>query len=312
MKERIITQNLDANETAFFERELEHIKARSYDVIYPEFMAYELIPIETDAGPGAETITYRQYDHVGMAKIIASYADDLPRSDIKGLEFTARVKGIGGAYGYSIQEIRRANMTGLPLEQRKANASRHSNDQLTNQIAWFGNSAHGIEGLLYNTNVTKTAAVNGAWLTATPDDIIEDVNTAIGAMLSTTKGVERPDTVAIATKQHAHIASTPRSATSDTTILEFLRRVWPGITFYSVPEFEALAIIPSTGGAGPTDIMLIFRRSADKLGLQIPQTYEQFPAQERNLEFVVPTHSRTAGVIVYYPLSVTVVDGLEV
>ena len=50
MKERIISQNLDANETAFFERELEHIKARSYDVIYPEFMALDLIPIETDAG----------------------------------------------------------------------------------------------------------------------------------------------------------------------------------------------------------------------------------------------------------------------
>ena len=293
MKEAIHTQNLNANETAFFERELEAIKARSYDVIYPEFMAYELIPIETDAGPGAETITYRQYDHVGMAKIISSYADDLPRSDIFGKEFTAKVRGIGGSFGYNIQEIRRASKTGLPLEQRKANAARHSNDQLTNQIAWFGDASHGIEGLIYNANVTKTAAVNGAWLTATPDEIIEDVNTAIGAQLSLTKGVERSDTVAIALKQ-------------------FLRRVWPGVNFVGVPEFEALATIPSTGGAGPTDIMLIYRRSTDKLGLQIPQPYEQFPAQERNLEFVVPTHSRTGGVIVYYPLSVTVVDGLEV
>lgn len=312
MKEAIHTQNLNANETAFFERELEAIKARSYDVIYPEFMAYELIPIETDAGPGAETITYRQYDHVGMAKIISSYADDLPRSDIFGKEFTAKVRGIGGSFGYDIQEIRRASRTGLPLEQRKANAARHSNDQLTNQIAWFGDASHGIEGLIYNANVTKTAAVNGAWLTATPDEIIEDVNTAIGAQLSLTKGVERSDTVAIALKQFAHIGSTPRSTTSDTTILEFLRRVWPGVNFVGVPEFEALATIPSTGGAGPTDIMLIYRRSTDKLGLQIPQPYEQFPAQERNLEFVVPTHSRTGGVIVYYPLSVTVVDGLEV
>jgi hypothetical protein len=198
------------------------------------------------------------------------------------------------------------------LEQRKANACRHSNDQLTNQLAWFGDATHGIEGLLFNTNVTKTAAVNGGWLAATPDEIIEDVNTAIGAMISVTKGVERPDTVAIATKQHTHISTTPRSATTDTTILEFLRKAWPGINFVSVPEFEALAIIPSTGLAGPTDIMLIYKKSADKLGLQIPQTYEQFPAQERNLEFVVPTHSRTGGVIVYYPLSVTVVDGLEV
>lgn len=50
--------NLDANESIFFERELEHVKARSYDIKYPEFKATMLIPVSTEAGPGAETITY--------------------------------------------------------------------------------------------------------------------------------------------------------------------------------------------------------------------------------------------------------------
>ncbi|HEU4402342.1 MAG TPA: major capsid family protein, partial [Candidatus Polarisedimenticolia bacterium] len=229
-----------------------------------------------------------------------------------GKQLSANVRSIGGSYGYSVQDIRRANMAGVPLEQRKANAARKANDQLTNSIAWFGDDTHGLQGLLYNANVTKAAATNGGWLSATADHIIQDVNVAIGNMISTTKGVETPDTVAIATKQFAHISSTPRTTGTDTTILEFLRRVWPGINFISVPEFEALAIVPSTGLAGPTDVMLIYRRSPDKLTLEIPQPYEQFPAQERNLNFVVPTHSRTGGVIVYYPLSVSVIDGLEV
>ena len=77
------TQNLDANEGVFYARELEHIKARTYDKKYPALTYRELIPISMEGGEGITSITYESYDRVGMAKLINAYAADLPRPDRK-------------------------------------------------------------------------------------------------------------------------------------------------------------------------------------------------------------------------------------
>ncbi len=271
MKETIVSMNLDANESVFFARELEHIKARSYDVLYPEYSATRLPPIETDAGSGAESITYRQYDHVGVMKILSDYADDLPRSDVKGKEFTSPVRSIGGAYGYSVQEIRAAQMSGKPLQQRKANGVRQAYEQTINKLAWFARPGDkkysGLTGLIYNPNITVSSATTGAWLTpATPDQIIFDVNEAINDIITLTKGVERPDTVLISQAQFTYIASTPRASVSDTTVLEFLKRVHPGVTFEGIPELASVNPKPSAPTvSASTNLMIAFKRSTDKL-----------------------------------------------
>jgi len=316
MKETIVSQNLDANESIFFARELETIKARSYDILYPEFTAKRFIPVSGDAGSGAEQITYQQYDRVGVMKIIANYADDLPRSDVKGREFTSPVRSIGGSYGYSIQEIRAAQMAGKPLQQRKANAVRQSYEQTVNDIGWKARTVDaayaGLTGFLYNPNTTKSSPTTGNWIagSATADQIIADVNEAINDVRTLTKGVEMVDTLLLPIPEFSYIASTPRSNVSDTTILEFLRRVNPGVTFEAVNELTNVTPAPSGGSPATNSIMIAYRRSPDKLTLEIPQTFEQFPAQERGLEFLINAHGRIGGVIIYYPLSVNIVEGI--
>lgn len=54
----------DANEALFFARQLEHIKARTFDVKYPGLNGLRVLPVSTEAGAGAETITYEQYDQL--------------------------------------------------------------------------------------------------------------------------------------------------------------------------------------------------------------------------------------------------------
>ena len=123
------SQHFDANESIFFARELEHIKTKTYDKKFAALTATSVIPVSNEVNPGAESITYYQYEPTGMAKIISNYATDLPRADVKGKPFTSVVKGIGSSYGYSIQDVRAARMAGKPLEQRKANAARLAIDQ---------------------------------------------------------------------------------------------------------------------------------------------------------------------------------------
>jgi hypothetical protein len=305
---------LDANETAFFTRQLEAIKAKTYDIVYPELKAERLIPVSNEAGPGAQTITYRQYDQVGIAKIVSNYANDLPRADVLGKEFTSPVRSVGVSYGYNINEIRAAQMAGLPLPQRKANAARRANDELVNRIAWTGDDEHGLLGLLNHPNVTRASAPadgtagSRAFSAKTPDQIIRDLNNMVANMMNLTKGVEVPDTLLLPVAQYAYLASTPRSANSDTTILAFFLANNPSIRR---AEWLNECIDASvTLAPGTEDVAVAYKADPDKLTLEIPQPFEQFPEQAEALAFEVPCHSRCGGVIVYYPLSVYVLEGI--
>lgn len=311
--------NLDANESVFFERELEYIKTQTYDVKTPNMKAMENIPISGEAGPAAESITYRQYDSVGMAKIISNYSDDLPRVDVKAQEFTTPVRSIGEAYGYNVQEIRASAAANKNLPARKAATARKIMDQTTNKIAWNAYPTDGINGgltgLLYNANVTKGTVTQrgGDYVFAdkTPDEILADLNKLVDDIMDLTNGVEQPDTVLLPIAQYSQIASEYRSSTSDLTILEAFLKNRPYITKVDwVAEFKNVNPIPSTMVASNTDIMVAFRRQPDALTLEIPQPFEQFEVERRGLEYLVPCHERCGGVIVYYPLSVNIVEGI--
>ena len=302
--------NLDASEGVFFERQLEHIKAKSYDVKYAELKARSILPVSFEAGPGAQSITYRQYDMTGLAAIIANYAKDLPRADIKGKEFTVPVKSLGASYGYNIQEIRSGQMTGLPLEQRRANSAKRAVMQKENYIAFFGDVDSGLVGFINNSAIgsyTVPADGTGAsalWSAKTPDQILRDLNGLAHKTVEDTKGVDAADTILLPLTSYNYISATPRSANSDTTILEFFLKANSYIKEVSwLNELE-------TAGSGSTKRMMAYRRNPDYVTLEVPQDFEQFPEQEQGLEYVVPCHSRIGGVILYYPLSVAKGDGI--
>lgn len=311
MPEKIETNRLDANESAFFERELEFIKSKTYDIRFPELKGANgrLIPISTEAGPWADEITYQQFDMLGMGKIIASYADDLPRADVAGVEFTSPVRSVGQSYGYSLQEIRGSNAKGKRLDSRKAAAARRANDQMVNSVAWSGDAKSNLPGFLTNTNITAYTIPNGAggtpqWSTKTPDEILADLNGICTAIIEATFGIEIPDTIIIPIEQWRIITTTPRSSTSDTTIAEFFMKNNPSINL--IDWVNDLKLAGPIATPGTEDVIVCYNRSPEKLTLEIPQAFEQLPIQERNLEFVVPTHSRLGGVIMYYPLSAAI------
>lgn len=298
---------LDANEGVFFARQLEAIKAQAYDVKRPKLSAMDIMPVSTSTPEGAATITYRQYDSVGAAQIISNYANDLPRADVTGKEFTSPVRGIGISYGYNLQEIRAANMTGVPLSEKKMRAAMRSHEELINRLAWFGDTEHGLPGFLTNANIpayTVTADGTGSsklWTAKTADQIIRDVNGIINQVQTQSKGIHRANTVLMPLEQYAFIASAPRSSTTDTTILAFLQANNPGVTFRAVLELD---------GVGGLDKLVAGEFSADNMQLELPMAFRQYSPQQKGLEFEIPCESRFGGVIVEYPLALAIGDSI--
>ncbi len=315
MPEVIHSQQLDsAGLTPFFARELEFIKAKTYDKRYPELKARALIPVSNDGGPGVDTITYRQYDMFGAAKIINSYADDLPRADVTGKEFRAPVRDVGVAYGYSLNDIEAAKYSGMPLEQRKANAALHASEQSVNSIAWFGNSDAGLPGFFSNPNVPVAAVADTGvdsnnnpstlWVNKTPDQILYDMNECANGVMNNTLGIEQPDTLLLPLSRYNLIVAKARSSVSDTTILNYFLENNPYIK--SVEWLNEL----ETAGSGSTAMMVAYRRDPDKIELRIPVDFMQLPVQERGLEFVIPCRLRTGGVVMPYPMSANFAYGI--
>ena len=301
--------NLDSAETIFFERELEFKKAQTYDVVRAPLKAFELIPVSTEAGPGAEVISYEQYDMTGIAKIVANYADDLPRADVKGKEFFAQVRSVGNSFGYSLQEIRAAQLAGKSLEQRKSNAAARSQREKWNDIAFNGDAEYNLQGWLSNTNVPTSPVDAGAstdteWDTKTPSEILKDLNDAVNGVVDLTNGAEQPNTVVLPIAQYTQISTTRADSGTDTTILEYFLQNSP---FIDSVEWANELKGAFTDGA---DGFIVYDRNPDKMTLEMPQTFEILPVQERGLEYVVPCHSRIGGVIIYYPLSQVFKSGI--
>lgn len=312
--------NLDANEGIFFENELESVKANSYDVLYPELLARRMIPVDSSADTGAESISYRTWDHVGMARLLNSYADNLPNVNVTAKKTTREIYGEGVAFGYSLQDIRNARYANKPLEQRQANAARRQILQLENKIAWHGNdSTKGVPGIdippfINNSNINAVTPVDGTagttdWASKTPDEIINDVTLMVTAIRDISNGIESPSRLMLPEAQYTLISTKPRSSTSDTTILNFILGSNAWITEI-VPNYELKDAAPVSASYDSEDCAILYDPSPDKLTLEIPQDVEFLPVQEQSLMYQIPVHARTAGTIIYYPKSIAQLNGI--
>lgn len=303
-------ENMDDAESIFFAKELEAAKSKSYDIVYADLKARKLFPVDSSAGSGAESIKYEQYDSVGMGKLISSYADDLPRADVKGKEFLSAIKSIAASYGWSLQEIRAAKFAGKPLEQRRANAAKRACLQKENQIAFFGDADNNLGGLLSNANIPVVVlpadgtGASALWSTKTADQIIRDMHLVVNTVMSQSKGVEQADTLLLPIEQYNLAATKKVGVDSNMTVLKYFLETSPYVKNVEwVNELDG-------AGTGGLDVMVAYKRDPDKLTLEVPQDFEQLDVQVKNLEYTVPCHMRSGGLLIYYPLSLAKAEGL--
>lgn len=304
--------------SVFFARELDYVKSQSYDVQYPELTAMSLFPMSSEVDPGAETITYYSYEKIGFAKIISNYATDLPRADVKGKPTSAIIKSIGASYGYSIQDMRASRMAGKSLDSRRAESARYQIDRLNNTIAWNGDKETGLRGVLSAENdvplfVLPAGAAGGtSWLSKTADEIITDITAMLTQMSETTMGVETPDTLAIPKSVYIALQNKRIEGTS-TSVLKYIQENVPDIKEIArCPELEpkATETNPYAAASDGQGVALLFKKDSRKLTIENPLPFIQYPVQTQGLEMVVPCEARTAGAMIYYPMSMLICVGI--
>ena len=287
----------------FLARELEQVLARTFEVQYADIKYSSVLPISTEIGQGADSFTYRIFDAQGSMKLIQDKASDLPRADVLRKEVTHQVRSLGASFAYSIQETRAAALVpGMNLEQRRANAVRRAYEEKVQDVAYFGEGSVGMDGFFNNANVDKT--VPDKWFdTATTDEMLELLNEGPTSIVQGSNMKESPNTMLVPYDVFRIISTTPRSDSSDTTVLEFFLRTNPFIR-----SVEPINELEATKSELSKDRIICYDRSPEKLQLHIPRTLEFLPPVRNNLEFSVAAHARVGGVALYYPKSVLYVE----
>lgn len=298
-----VQQAFNQDQSVFTARQLDYVKARTYDRKIPAMNAVALIPRATDNPEWVETITYKSFDMVGMAKVVSNYADDLPRVDVGGTERTVRVQTLGDSYGYNINELRASIALGEQLPERKAIAARRAIEIKENQIALVGDAQYGLFGLTNHPNIGTTAGLNGDWAGAgtTAEQIVEDVDTLYQAVGDQSNGTHVPNTLALSSRSLAAMKRKYMASNTGKTAFAVVRENYPDLNIVGFPEFNSV---------NATSYAVIGEFAEENMALETVMPFNQLPAQARNLELVVPCMSRTGGVTVHYPLAFTKALGL--
>lgn len=314
------TSRLDAAENLFFQRQLEAIDARAYQMQFPMLKGKMLVPKILGVGEYQNEYTYRFFETKGGAKVIANRGDDLPVVDATGAEFTSRIKLLGNKYCYGLQEIRAANATGTPLSDMMAMASRRGLEELIDELIANGSVLHQMSGFINNAAVDSTtfapvdkaASAFDTWLNggapnATGPEMVADVNNIVNqvwAALKEAQGLSGKLTVVLPPAEYAQLNSTPMGDNADKTALSYLTS--QNSFLAGVESWHKL----TGAGLGGANRMICYMRDPTVLGSLVPLEWQPQPAQQKGLDYEVNCIARCGGTVIRYPVAVAYGDGI--
>jgi hypothetical protein len=305
---QIYGARLDAGETTTFTRELESIKVQIIEAEYPQLKARSLIPLEGGVDPGADTFTWRFFDRFGIATMIANYADDLPDVEELGTEQKTSIEGIGIAFSYSIQDVRRAAKTGRPLQARKGIAAREAAEREIDRVCAVGVANRNVPGFFKGSGVPiLSVGITGAWVSApVAATMLADLFLFAYTVFVQTKGIHSPNTMILSLAQFQAISSTPYSTLVPKTVKEVFLESQDMIR-----QIEPWVLTAAMAADNTHDRAVCYEKSPTNQAMIVPVEYEALPPQQKNLIFSVPGHARTGGAVWYKPLSGVYCDTLS-
>lgn len=287
------------------------IEPTVYQTVYADIQYRGIVPVDTTGSEFATSVEYYSADQYGRADWINGNADDIPKAGTTRAKFQTPVYTAGIGYGFGWEEIGRARMLNINLQADDAAAARRAAEEMVDRVVFQGDASKGFTGLFNAAGVTPVSATNGDWLAATPDEILADLNQGLMNVWNGTANTSMADTVLLPFSRYAHIATTPRSSTSDMTILEY----WLRSNIYTLQTGRQITVRAirglETAGAGGVARAIYYRNDPNVLKLHMPMPHRFLPVwQSGPLRWDVPGVMRLGGLDVRLPKQVVLQDGV--
>jgi hypothetical protein len=314
--------HFDASEQTFVARALEAIEAGTYDILFPPMEGRQYVPMGPMIDPGAQSVTYRQYRRTGKAALVGEDGGDLPNAGVSVEEFSRILIQIGAAYQFTNEELRAAALAArngqpLNLDSERGQAAREAIERTIDIMLAYGTATvnsitygtGGDKGLLGLLNLSGTAtytAATGAggsqlWSAKTPDEVVADIAGLLNSQISATYKLHQANKVGMSIAMFQDISTRRMGDGSDVTILNFVKTMFPGVTFFSWQYC-------TDAGSGTTDRVVAFNSDPRYVRATLAREFTQEPPQLHNLVTKINCTAKLGGVVTPYPLSVTYMD----
>jgi len=294
---------------AFFISQLAYTEAGIYTRQYTPMQYQRFVPVSSEAGEWAENIRYQTYDGVAMGRRASSKPDDINLVDVEMADKKFDVAPGDIGYHYTQQEIIQSAYLRNPLSNARMVMAMEGFQRHMNKVALWGEGSD-LYGLLKNPNVPKGNAPKGTWATATPDEILKDLQAMLMTPFTASSNNDVPNTILLPAAQFAILSDTPRSQNSDTTILSFFKEnnLYRDYTGGQINVFPAFGL--ETAGTGGGTRAVAYVNSQDRCIMHIPMPLKFLAPQLRGQAVYVPGMYRYSGVEVRYPKSMYYMEGI--
>lgn len=280
-------------------KQLTETLKRNYEKEYPYNSVVNIFPVSNEIPSHAKYFEYPEFDGVGIAKIIADYSDDLPLVDAFMTEKQGKVFRFGNAFLVSVDEIKAGAATGQPLQARKQALAFEAHDNVLDKLVWQGSTPHGITSVFNAPNVNQIAANASGWTDA--KNAVDDITSMIDSVEIATQGISHVTDIILP----ASARRVMQGLVAGTTISygELFTRNNPGLTI------RYLQFLDNYDGAGGK-AALAFEKDTLNLSIEIPEATNVLPSQPKDLHFKYPVTSKSTGLVIYRPLTVSVLKGI--
>ena len=292
------------SQTSYIERQVNEIQ-------YPDIQYPQLVPVDTSANPWAKTVTYYSADKYGKADWINGNADDIPMAGTEMARNETAVYTAGIGYGYGLEEISQAQMLGINLPAQDALAARRAYEEMVDRVAIYGDASKGFYGLINAPSVTAGTAVTGNWETATPAQILADINSELIGQYNATLNTAMADTLLLPYGRWLLLTTRMVSDLATETLFSWITRN----NAYTAATGQPLKIRAirglDTAGAGGTARMVAYRRDPSVVKIHIPMPHRFLPVYQAGpIRWEVPGIFRLGGVDIRQPLLFSYTDGI--
>lgn len=250
--------------------------ATVFEIKYPSFNYAGLVPVNTEGDRwDIGTLVYSG-DVAGVASWVGGKAFDIPNASVNFNQGLSNFHLAGVGYELALQEVNRASRMGVELDGRKASAARMVAEKFIYDRVISGSTDKNTTGLINNASVPTANAPTGSWATATPAQILTDVNTALTDVFTNSGETAVANSLLLPTTKFLFLNNTQLSNTAQ-SLLTFIKEN----NSYTAVTNQPLDIRPSrelaTAGSGGTARMIAYEKSPDNMEFFLPGIFEFLP-----------------------------------
>lgn len=316
---------MDAGESMYVARQLEYIRAGTYEVQYTDLVYDRLLPINRSVPLGKTELTIRVMDKVGQAEVLSEDVDTAPDVETSVVEKSTSFFTIGLGYKFTLTEIQMAMANGVPLQATKAMICRQQVERKVNDVALIGDAkapskSGGQKGLLNSTDagiLTYTPSTGtGSGTTAlgigkSADEILADLHGMVSKPWTSSKGIFSVNTLLLPLTTRTELASRRVGDGTNGSILQyflgsdqFINSDDQVVGLWQLEDATATG----TAGSWTGKRALAYRRDPSALELPIVQDFEQLSPQAVNYMIKTLCRLRMGGLMIYQPLTMITMD----